>query len=277
MGRRDRAPQRLRALTWHTVLVGVVLIMIFPVLWALLTSFKPDGQVFSSSPIGFPPTLDHYAGVLARWPVARLIGNTFLTASLVALAQLVIAVLAATGLAVVGRRGRRIILAGMAVSLAIPPQALIVPQFLMVAELGWRNTYPGLIVPQLGACAIAVLILVQHVDAIPPSLLGAARLEGARPLDVLGSVILPHLAPAMVAVFILTFITTWNEFLWPLIVAPREEMTTVQIGLTQFQTAEGNDYGGLLAAATLTSLPILIVYMVASRRITRAFLMSGAR
>lgn len=277
MRRREAARERLRRLAWHALLASAVLAMTFPVLWALLTSFKPDAQVFSSSPLVFPPTLDNYVDVFARWPIGRLVGNTFVTATAVAVIQVLIAVLAAYGLSAVGPRGRRAVLAGLAVSLAIPPQALIVPQFLMVAELGWINSYAGLIIPQLGACAIAVLILVQHVDAIPPSLIGAARLEGARPLDVLVSVILPFLAPAAFAVLILTFITTWNEFLWPLIAAPREEMTTVQIGLTQFQTAEGNDYGGLLAAATLTSLPILVVYLFASRRITGAFLMSRSR
>ncbi|WP_292649697.1 ABC transporter permease subunit [Nocardioides sp.] len=131
--------------------------------------------------------------------------------------------------------------------------------------------------PQLGASALAVLLLVQHVQAIPPSLTEAARLEGARPREILAHVVMPALRPALLAVGILVFVTTWNEYLWPLLIAPRQEDATVQIGLAQFQTEGGTDYGALTAAATLTSLPILLVYVIASRRITDAFLRSGFR
>jgi ABC-type glycerol-3-phosphate transport system permease component len=186
-------------------------------------------------------------------------------------------VLAAFALAYFAPRARGVIVSLLTVSLMIPPQALIIPQFLLTARLGWLNSEAGLIVPQLGASALAVLILLQHVQGIPASLTAAARLDGARPVEVLWHIVLPALKPAIAAVLILVFITTWNEYLWPLLVAPRAQDTTVQIGLTQFQTAEGNDFGGLLAAATLTSVPIVLVYLFASRRITDAFLQSGLK
>ncbi|MBU1802793.1 MAG: carbohydrate ABC transporter permease [Actinobacteria bacterium] len=272
----DSHRARLSRIAWHLVLAASALAMSFPVLWAALTSFKPANRVFSTAPI-VDPTLSNYARVLDGWPALRTVGNTFVMSAGVAIGQLVIAVLAAFALVHLAPHRRRLVLALCAVALAIPPQAIVIPQFLLTTRLGWQNTQLGLIVPQLGTSALAVLLLVQYVRTIPPSHPEAARLEGARPREVLSHVVMPALRPALLAVGILVFISTWNEYLWPLLIAPRQEDATVQIGLAQFQTEGGTDYGGLTAAATLTSLPILLVYVIASRRITDAFLRSGFR
>ncbi|WP_198671706.1 carbohydrate ABC transporter permease [Desertihabitans aurantiacus] len=266
---------RVGGLLWHLALCGAVVSLLFAVVWALLSSFRPTSRIYGLTPSW--PTLEHYTRVLAEWPVATLVGNTFVMASAVAVGQVVIGCLAAFALVHLTPRARRPVLALLTVSLAIPPQALIIPQYLMATRLGWLNTEAGLIVPQLGSSALAVLVLVQHVRAMPVSAAQAARLEGALPREVLWYVVLPALRPAIAAVAVLVFITTWNEYLWPLLITPRTEDTTVQIGLSQFVTAEGTDYGGLLAASTLTSLPILLVYLVAARRITDAFMQAGAR
>jgi multiple sugar transport system permease protein len=170
-----------------------------------------------------------------------------------------------------------LIVAGLTGALVIPAQSLMIPHFLMIAELGWRNTFPGLIVPQLAGCALAVLLLRQHIRAIPPSLLSAAALDGATPWEGLRFVVLPLLRPALGAVAILVFIGTWNEYLWPLLAAPAAERTTIQVGLQLFQNAEGANPGPLLAAAVLSTAPIVAVYLVMSRRIVDAFLQSGLR
>ncbi len=215
--------------------------------------------------------------MLASWPAATLVANTFVMSAGVAIGQLVIATLAAFALVHFAPRSRTAILLAATVALVIPPQAIVIPQFLLATRIGWQNTDAGLIVPQLGASALAVLLLVQHVAAIPRPLSEAARLEGARSWETLWHVVLPSLRPAIAAVGILVFISTWNEYLWPLLIAPRAEDATVQIGLSQFQTEGGTDYGALMAAATLASLPIALVYAIASRRITDAFLQSGLR
>ncbi|NUP74164.1 MAG: carbohydrate ABC transporter permease, partial [Sinomonas sp.] len=163
------------------------------------------------------------------------------------------------------------------IALASPPQAIIIPQFLLTTRLGWQNSPLGLIVPQLGASALAVLLLVEHVAGVPASHVEAAALQGARPFETLWHVVLPAIRPAVLAVGILVFITTWNEYLWPLLIAPRSHDATVQIGLAQFQGEGGTDYGALMAASTLTSLPIVAVYVMASRRIIDAFIKAGIR
>ncbi|GAA1538837.1 MULTISPECIES: carbohydrate ABC transporter permease [Micrococcales] len=275
--RPDHRPALFGRVAWHAVLVVCCLLTTFPVLWALITSFKGPADVFSANPIPSPVTLENYAAVLSGWPVLPLIANTFVMSAGVALGQIVVAVLAAFALVELSPRLRPAILVAATVALVIPPQAIVIPQFLLATRLGWLNSPVGLIVPQLGAAALAVLLLVQHVAEVPRSHVEAARLEGARSGEVLWHVVLPALRPAIAAVGILVFITTWNEYLWPLLIAPRAENATVQIGLAQFQTEGGTDYGALMAAATLTSLPIVLVYLLASRRVTDAFLQSGLR
>lgn len=275
--RRGKVRARLGAVTWHAVLGGVSVLMLFPIVWALLTSFKPDNEIYSLAPIANNPTLEHYVYAVTKFPIALLLGNTLVMALGVAVGQIVIAVLAAFALVYYRPASRGLFTALLAGALVVPAQTLIIPQFLLTARLGWQNTDLGLIIPQLGACALAVLLLVQHVQNVPASQTNAARLEGARPHEILFHIILPALRPAIGAVFILVFISTWNEYLWPLLVAGRLEDSVAQIGLNLFMTAEGNNYGGLLAAAALTSIPIVIVYLFASRRITDAFLNSGVK
>lgn len=262
---------------WHAVLAGTAVLVLFPIAWALLTSFKAPNEIYGLELIADTPTWENYTYAVTKFPIARLLGNTTIMALGVAGGQVAIAVLAAFAVVYLAPQRRGLFTALLAIALVVPAQTLIIPQFLLTAQLGWQNSAVGLIVPQLGACGLAVLLLIQHVDSIPRSLSSAARIDGARPAEVLWHVILPALRPAIAAVFILVFISTWNEYLWPLLVASKTENTTVQIGLNQFMTAEGNNFGGLLAATMLASIPIVIVYLVASRRITDAFLASGVK
>jgi ABC-type glycerol-3-phosphate transport system permease component len=153
----------------------------------------------------------------------------------------------------------------------------MIPQFLLVSHLGWRNTVAGLVVPQVATCSLAVLVLREHIRGIPPTLLGAATLDGASPGETLRHIVLPLLRPALAAVAIVVFVTTWNEYLWPALVAPGREQPTIQVGLQMFQNQEGPEYGPLLAGAMLATVPVTIVYLLASRRITDAFLQAGLR
>lgn len=266
-----------RRLTRHAILAATALAMTFPVLWALLSSFKPANRLYDTSPIPWPVTLDNYHVALTDFPIARLLLNTFVMAGGVTAMQLAVAVLAAYAMVRFRVRFNGLLLAGLTGALVIPAQSLMIPHFLMIVELGWRNTYAGLIFPQLSGCALAVLLLRQHIRAIPPSLLAAAAIDGATPWEALRFLVLPLLRPAMGAVAILVFIGTWNEYLWPLLAAPGAKQTTIQVGLQLFQNQEGANPGPLLAAAILATAPIVVVYLVASRRIVDAFLQSGLR
>jgi ABC-type glycerol-3-phosphate transport system permease component len=262
-------------LRWHAILLGFAAAGLFPVVWALLTSLRPANALFD---LGVSAVSgENYAEALSRFPIALLLANSLVTAAGVTLVQLVVAVLAGYALARMPVPGARWVLAAVGVSLLVPAQALIIPQFLVVVGLGWRNSFLGLIVPQLAQVGLAVLLIREHVRAIPPSLFAAAAVEGARPVEVLRHVVLPHLRPALGAVGIIVFVQTWNEYLWPALVAPRRESTTIQLGLALFGNQEGGNHGPLLAASVLASVPVLIVYLVFARRVTAAFLRAGMR
>jgi len=272
-----RAARGARAAGRHTVLVLTAVALLFPLLWGLSGSFKPGADVFGANPVPVPATLENYRFALEDFPIARLLLNTFVTAISVTALQLAAGALAAWSFVRFAHRGQRAVLGLVTVALVVPPQALIIPQFLMISHLHLRNTLVGLVVPQLSTCALAVLLLREHIRSIPQTLLGAATLDGATHGETLRLVVLPLLRPALGAVGIIVFITTWNEYLWPVLAAPSPEHTTIQTGLRLFANQEGPDYGPLLAAAMLATLPVVAVYLLASRRITDAFLQSGLR
>jgi ABC-type glycerol-3-phosphate transport system permease component len=261
----------------HAFLVVSCAVTAFPLFWAVVTSLKPTGDLYGTLPLPVPATLEHYRVAVTGFPVLRLLGNTLVTAAAVTAGQVALAVLAAYALVRLDVRHRRAVLAVFTVALLVPAQTLIVPQFLAVSWSGLLNTYAGLVLPQLGGVALAVLLLRQHVAALPPSLFAAARLDGATPSETLRHLVVPMLVPGIGAVSVLTFITTWNEYLWPTLVAPAPARQLIQPGLASFGNAEGADPGPLLAAAVLTTLPVLAVYAVTARRVTAAFLTPGDR
>lgn len=271
-----RTKAGLAAVTWHLVLIGTAIVMLFPLFWAIVTSFKSPGEIYSTDLVPQRPTIENYVHAWTKSGLPQQLLNTFSMALLIAVGQVVIAALAAFALVHFKPRWGSWILGAMVLSMIIPAQVLIIPQFLLANNLGWKNAMAGLVVPQLAGCALQVLITFQHVRGLPPSLMAASRLDGARSLDTFVEIVLPAVRPALSAVFILAFIGGWNEYLWPLLIADRPSSTTVQIGLQMFITAEGTNFGGLLAAAVIATLPILLLYLVASRQITDAFLKAGS-
>lgn len=242
----------------HALLALGASAAVFPLAWAALTSLKSSGTVYDPLPWPTEPSLEHYRTVLTSFPAGRLLVNTAVTAAGVTAGQVALALLAAYALVRLDVRYRRLVLALSTVALLVPAQTLIIPQFLLVSRLGWLDTYAGLVVPQLGGVALAVLLLRQNVAALPPTVLSAARLDGATPAEIVRRVVLPLLRPAIGAVSILVVITTWNEYLWPTLVAPSDERRLIQPGLVSFTTAEGADPGPLLAAAVLITVPVLL-------------------
>lgn len=272
----DRA---LRATGRHAILIATVVFLLLPMVWALVSSFKPVSTIFDLSPLPLPATIDNYVVALNRFPILRLLLNTFVMSVGVTVLNIAVAMPAAYALVRFSGRGRGLLLTLVGVALLVPPQALVIPQFLMMVEFGWRGTYVGLIVPQLWTCALAVLLLRDHVRALPPTVMSAAVLDGATEWELFRHIVLPLLRPALGAVAILLFINTWNEYLWPLLAAPGSNSgnTTIQPGLAMFVDPVNPQYGPLMAASMLASLPVVVIYLLASRRVTDAFLHTGAR
>jgi len=251
--------------------------MIFPVAWAVLASFRRPGDLYDANPLIAHPTLDSYRIALNAFPLVRLLLNTILMAVGVTVGQVLLAILAGYGLIAFRFRGRRALFAVVTLAILVPQQCLIIPSYIFVARLGWMNSYLGLVVPLTGAAAFAVMLLKQHIEALPSSLFEAAALDGAKHRETLWRVVVPAVRPAIGALAVLVFVSNWNEYLWPLLVSSGREQTTIQVGLQLFQTQEGAQYGPMMAAATLATIPVLLAYLFNQRRVTDAFLRAGIR
>lgn len=278
--RRATAPRpgaTLRAVGRHAVAVAVIVFIAFPVLWAISASFKSPGELYSLAPVATHPTLANYQVAITQFPLARLLLNTTVMAAGVTAGQVIVCVLAAYGFGAFRFRAKRALYAATVASILVPQVCLVIPDYLIAARLGWLGGYLGLIVPQIAGCAFGVMLLRQHVEAIPASLVESAKLDGASHRQILTRVMLPLLAPAVSALAVLVFVTSWNEYLWPLLVASGAGDSTIQVGLQLFQTQEGSEYGPMMAAATITTLPVLLVYLLNQRRVTDTFMHAGLR
>lgn len=256
-------------------IVATIASMLLPLLWALGASLKPADSIFDLTPIPVPATLGNYTDAVAHLSVARLLLNTLVMATAVTLLDLIVAMPAAYVLVIIPGRHRALVNATIAVALLVPPEALVIPDFVAITHAGLRGTEPGLVLPQLWTSALAVTLLRDNVRRVPRSLIGAARLDGATSWEVLRHVVLPQCRPALLAVGTLLFINSWNEYLWPLIIAGGSGGETIQPGLALFNDPVNPAYGPLMAASILASLPVIAVYLLTSRRVVCAFLPAG--
>lgn len=268
---------RRTAIATHAFVAAVCVFTTFPVLWAVTTSFKRPTDIYGPDLLPPSPTLENYVASLQTFPILRLLLTTACVATAVAGVQLVLAILAAYGLVRFDFKGNRAIFLAFVAAILVPQQVLIVPNYLLTARLGLLDTYVGLAAPQIAGCAVGIILLRQHLRAFPRSLLDAAEIDGARHTEVLWRIVVPNLRPLLAALGIIFFITSWNEYLWPLLVASDPRHATVQVGLQAFQTEQGNAWGRMMAAATLVTAPVLLAYTLAQRWIIDAFLRAGLR
>lgn len=266
-----------RRIITHVALVATSIVMVLPIVWAILTSFTPANRAFSGDILGSRPTLENYREALDTFPVVRLLANSAIVAAFVTAPQVVISLLAAFSFLQPSFRGRSLAFAAVIGTILVPAPVLIVPNYLIAAGLDWTDSYTGLVVPQLASCGLGIFLFTQHMRSFPRELLEAARLDGASGRTLLWRVVVPSLWPSISAVTIIFFIASWNEYLWPLLIAQDTDHQTVQLGLQRFQGEQGTAWGRLMAAAMMASTPVLIAYGVAQRRIIDAFLRSGIK
>lgn len=274
-----RTEAALRALPLHLAVLLMVALMLVPLLWMVSTSFKFADQVFAGTfnLLPAPPTLDNYAYALGRVPLGRYFLNTMIVAVGQTVLQLAAGVLAAYAFARFEFPGRDLLFLLVLGALLVPPQVTMIPNYLLASDLGWLNTYQGLILPQL-THAMGIFLLRQHFKAFPQALVEAARLDGATHLQTLRHVVLPPTRPAVAAIGITFFLFGWNEYLWPLLVATSRDMLLIQVGIQTFGNLEGGtQWGPLMAAATLASLPPFVVYLFLQRQIMDTFVGSGLK
>jgi multiple sugar transport system permease protein len=274
-----RRRDRNAAIVLHTVLIAGLLIMTAPFVWMLLSSLKGEGEIRRTPPTWLPvdPTLTNYRELFERLDFPLYFTNSVVVAVLVTVGNLLIC--SATGYALAKLRflGRRALFVLVLGNLMVPPMATFVPQFVLVSNLGLVNTYAGLVLPNL-ALAVNVFLFRQFILSIPDDLLESARVDGAGEWRIYWRIVLPLTRPALATVGILTFLGSWNNFLWPLVVATTEDKYTLPVALALYSVGQNQTrYGLLLAGSVTIILPILVIFAVLQRHFVRGIATTGLK
>ena len=266
-------------------LLALALLWLAPIAWVVVTSLKPSENIVRLPPewIPWPATGAHYQEVL--WGSSRTarIGRAFVNSLVVATGSVLVVLatssMAAYPLARMRFPGRDLIFGILVGSLMIPNAVLLVPQYVLTQRIGWLSTYQGMIVPEAAMLfAFGVFLLRQFFLAMPRELEDAALIDGAGPWQVFSRIILPLSQPVLAALAIFAFRSAWNDFLWPLIAVNKPEMFPLPVALALLRSAYSSEsYGPIMAGAALSALPLLIVFLVANRRIVEGVRLSGLK
>jgi sn-glycerol 3-phosphate transport system permease protein len=269
------AVSRRSVVTGHVVLGLLAVFTVFPIAWMYLTSFRPPNDLFSSGLVSTSVSGANYATAVHAIDLGILTEHTLIVATCVALGQLLTSLLAAYAFTRYRFRGQTVLFYVFIGSWLVPFQVTMLPNYVLLSRLGLLNTLAGIIVPQLSS-AFAILLLRQHLNGFPTELLEAARSEGQSSWATLWTVVVPNLGPALAALGILLFVSSWNEYFWPLLVY-RNPNSVLQLGIQGFLNSVTVNYGALMAAAGLATLPIFAIYALLQRRVVNAFVRSGLR
>jgi multiple sugar transport system permease protein len=266
-------------------MVACAVLWLLPAVWVFVTSLKLTQNIVRLPPewIPWPATLAHYVEVLFSSSRTARIGRAFLNSTIVSLGTvalvLLTAAMAAYPLARMRFPGRDLIFVLFVGSLMIPNAVVLVPQYILTERLGWLSTYQGLIVPEAATTfAFGVFLLRQFFLTLPAELEDAARIDGAGPWRIFTRIVLPLSQPVLGALAIFAFRSAWNDFLWPLIAVNKPDMFPLPVALALLRSAYSSEsYGPIMAGATLSALPLLIVFLVANRRIVEGVRVSGLK
>lgn len=271
--------RRLASIALLVVAAAATLAVMLPILIIVFTAFKPVSEVNAYPPTLLPSawTLDNFTRIFTELPFARLILNSFVFAGGVTLFALVFDSLAAYALARLDFRGSKLLLIAIIASLMIPFQATLIPIYQLVSDLGWVNSYAGLIAPR-AADAFGIFFLRQFFLSLPRDLDNAARIDGASEFRIFRSVVLPNAVPALLTLGIYIFVNNWNDLLWPLVFTTDAEMGTVTSGLTLLTGPGGIIPQGVMMAGSLIAvLPLAIVFLLIQRRFVESIASTGLK
>lgn len=283
-------PRVGRAAAW-ALLVVLILVTIFPFYWALRTGFSTTAALFTSGQSLLPiePTSLNFERVLGLEPLSaggasfdffKILINTVIVATSITIGQVIFSAMAAYSFARLKFRGRDKLFMLVLTGLMIPPIFTLLPNFLLIKQLGLLNSLPGIVAPFFLMTPFAVFFLRQFYLGISASLEEAARIDGAGHFRTFFEIIVPIARAPMFTLAILTYITAWNEFLWPLVVGRSEDVHVFTVALQQFTTQQPGfapDWGGLMAATMIAAAPIIILFLFLGRHVVDAIQFSGIK
>ncbi|ORT55737.1 carbohydrate ABC transporter permease [Streptomyces sp. CB03238] len=256
--------------------LALVVVWVLPLAWAVATSLKPESET-TRTPLewfGSTLTLDAYRQVWKSGDLTQWMVNSAYISVMTTLLTVVLCAMAAYGFARTDFRGRRTLYGIVLAGIMVPPQVLIAPLFADMVQLGLVDTYWGVILPQVAVPAM-VFILVKFFDGVPRELEEAAFVDGAGRWRVFWTIVMPLSRPVLAAVAIFTFISTWNNFLWPFLVTTDPNGMTLPVGLVNVQSSYGVRYAQMMASVVIAGLPLLIVFALFQRQIVRGVAHTG--
>lgn len=264
----------------HLVLLLGAAVMLAPFVVMVSLSLKPPGEVFAPEFRLLPQqwhAVENYTAAFTRVPLARFILNGFIVTACIFAAQALTALPMAYALAKLRWRGRDAAFALVLLALLIPPQVPAIPLYIALWQLDLLNTYAGIILPST-ISVFGIFLMRQFFRTVPDDLIAAARMDGMSEFGIVWRVMLPTAAPALAAFACLSFIWNWNEFFWPFLAVQEEHLMTPPLGIAFFSNAEaGTAWGPLMAAATVTTAPLAIAFLLAQRAFVDGVTMTGIK
>ncbi len=253
-------------------------VMLVPFLLGLLTSFTSTQQFATGTPLSLPrpPTLSNYVD-LADAGFGRALVVTALMTAVILLCQLTFSVLAAYAFARLDFPGRDALFWVYVATLMVPATVTVVPLYLMMAQMGLRNTFWALVLPFLFGSPYAIFLLREHFRSIPRDLINAARIDGANTLDVLVHVVLPASRPILVTLTLITVVSQWNSFLWPLVITSGSQWRVLTVATAGLQSQYNAQWTLVMAATTVAIVPLIALFLVFQRHIVRSIVVTGLK
>lgn len=262
---------RTRRAAWNVVGLALFVVLVFPVFWMLSTAFKADDEINAADPtwFPFPPTLQHFRDAIDRPYFWDAVQNSLIVVLVAVLASMVLAFLAAVALAKYRFTGRKLFIVLMIGVLMLPAAGLVIPLYVVLARYHLTNTLTGVIVTYMTfVLPFAVWTLRGFIIGIPRDLEEAAMVDGSSRLGAFIRILLPLVAPGLVATAVFAFVTTWNEYIFAAVLLSDQQNQTLTVWLSYFYgTGRNTDWGGLMAASTLTAIPVVVFFLIVQRRI----------
>jgi len=250
--------------------------MIFPFVWMIVSSLKMPQDIYTLSLIPPEPTLDNYKQVLEKTEYIRWFINSLGIATVTTLSVAFFDSLAGYTLAKFNFPFRNVIFILILSTLMVPTEMLVIPWYMMSIEFHWTDSYWGIMFPGV-ISAFGVFLMRQFFSGVPNDLLDAARLDGFSEFRIFWSIALPLVKPAVAALCIFTFLGNWNAYIWPLIVTRSEEMRTLPVGIAFFSSEAQSSFHLIMAAASLATIPVLIIFIIFQRQIIKGIVLTGLK
>jgi ABC-type glycerol-3-phosphate transport system permease component len=270
----------IKKISAYIILTAGAVSMLVPFLWMFASSLMTSKQIFAYPPelIPNPATIDNYVNMAKIVPVWKYLFNSSIVAVLTTIGQIIISSMAAYAFARLKFKGRDILFFIVLATMMIPPQVNIIPLFFIMRQFHWIDTFYALIIPGLFG-GFGIFLLRQWFKSMPAELEDAAKIDGCNPFQTFWKVAMPLALPAIATLGIFTFISSWNSFMWPLIVTNSDSMRTLPVGLAIFKGSfrESTEWGQLMACAVISTVPVIGVFLLGQKYFIRGIMMGGVK